>query len=215
MPPSSQAPPGRVAEQPSSGIQHGQMAVSNAAEHDRAGASPLLFGTILFLASELLFFGGLFGAYFALRARTSPWPPEGAELETALAAVATALLVASSGTFHLGLKEAAKGHIAGLRLWIGVTLALGTVFLGIQMYDYSRLSFEVSSHAYGTMYFAMTGLHGLHVLAGLALILVVLGRSAQGAYEVGRVDGVHAVGYYWHFVDVVWVGLFTALFVVR
>ena len=75
--------------------------------------------------------------------------------------------------------------------------------------------FEVSSHAYGTMYFAMTGLHGLHVLAGLALMLVVLAGAAQGAYREGGADGVHAVGYYWHFVDVVWIGLFATLFLVR
>ena len=191
------------------------MALSTSTAHEHPGASPLLFGTILFLASELLFFGGLFGAYFALRARTSQWPPDGVELETLLAAVATALLVLSSGTFHLGVRHAARGRIAGLRRWIVVTLTLGTVFLGIQVFDYSRLTFEVSSHAYGTMYFAMTGLHGMHVLAGLVLMLVVVGRSAQGAYAAGEIDGLHAVGYYWHFVDVVWIGLFSTLFLVR
>ncbi|HEX7247903.1 MAG TPA: heme-copper oxidase subunit III [Actinomycetota bacterium] len=193
------------------------MALVAAAEPDqeRPGASPLLFGTILFLASELLFFGGLFGAYFALRARTSPWPPEGVELDTMVSAVATALLLLSSGTFHLATTRAGRADIAGLRTWIAVTLGLGSVFLGFQLYDYSRLAFEVSSHAYGTMYFAMTGLHGLHVLAGLVLMLVVLARAAQGAYRDGGADGVHAVGYYWHFVDVVWLGLFATLFLVR
>jgi cytochrome c oxidase subunit III len=195
------------------------MALAAAAEpgtdHDNPGASPLLFGTILFLASELLFFGGLFGAYFSLRARTSPWPPEGVELDTVVSAAATVLLVLSSGSFHLAATRAERADIAGLRAWIAVTLGLGSVFLGLQLYDYSRLGFEVSSHAYGTMYFAMTGLHGLHVLAGLALMLVVLAGAAQGAYREGGADGVHAVGYYWHFVDVVWIGLFTTLFLVR
>ena len=190
------------------------MALSTSTASEHPGASPLLFGTILFLASELLFFGGLFGAYFALRARTAQWPPDGVELEPVLAAVATALLVLSSGTFQLGVRDAARGR-TGLRRWIVVTLALGATFMGIQMFDYSRLSFEVSSHAYGTMYFAMTGLHGVHVLAGLALMLVVLGRSAQGAYTAGQIDGLHAVGYYWHFVDAVWIGLFATLFLVR
>ncbi len=191
------------------------MALSTSTAHEHPGASLLLFGTILFLASELLFFGGLFGAYFALRARTSQWPPGGVELETVLAAVATALLVLSSGTFHLGVRDAARGRIAGLRRWIVVTLALGAMFMGIQVFDYSRLSFEVSSHAYGTMYFAMTGLHGMHVLAGLVLMLVVLGRSGHGVFVPGKIDGLHAVGYYWHFVDAVWIGLFATLFLVR
>lgn len=189
--------------------------VSSSAAQERPGAPPILFGTILFLASELLFFGGLFGAYFALRAQTSPWPPSVVELETSLAAVATALLVLSSVTYHAGLTAARREHIAGLRVWILITLALGAVFLGIQMYDYARLPFEVSTNAYGTMYYAMTGLHGLHVLAGLVLMLVVLARTAQGAYREGRTDGMHAVGYYWHFVDVVWIALFTTLFLVR
>ena len=189
--------------------------VSTSATHERPGAAPILFGTILVLASELLFFGGLFGAYFALRAETSPWPPEGVELETTLAAIATALLVLSSGTFHLGLVAARRDRAGGLRVWIALTLMLGVAFLGIQLYDYSALTFEVSSSAYGTMYYAMTGLHGLHVAAGLALLVLVLARAARGTYRAGRIDGMHAVGYYWHFVDIVWVGLFATLFLVR
>src|SRR5688500_14800833 len=121
--------------------------VSRSAAHARPGASPILFGTILFLASELLFFGGLFGAYFALRAETSPWPPEGVELETTLAAIATVLLLLSSGTFHMGLVAARRDRAGGLRVWVGLTLVLGVAFLGIQLYDYSALSFEVSSSA--------------------------------------------------------------------
>ena len=189
--------------------------VSTSAAQHRPGASPILFGTILFLASELLFFGGLFGAYYALRAQTSPWPPEGVELETLLAAIATMLLVLSSGTFHLGLVAARRERIGGLKVWIGVTLLLGALFLSLQVLDYSRLSFEVSSHAYGTMYFAMTGLHWLHVAAGLVLMCVVFLRVGRGAYRDGQIDGLHAVGYYWHFVDIVWIGLFATLFLVR
>ena len=188
--------------------------VSTSAAQHRAGASPILFGTILFLASELLFFGGLFGAYYALRAETSAWPPDGVELETLLAAVATALLVLSSGTFHLGLVAARREHrrSPGLdrdhpRAGSAVPLAPGTRL--------PRLSFEVSSHAYGTMYYAMTGLHWLTVAAGLVLMLAVLGRISQGAYRGGHIDGLHAVGYYWHFVDIVWIGLFATLFLVR
>lgn len=184
------------------------------AQH-REGAAPILFGTILFLASELLFFGGLFGAYFALRAETSPWPPRVVVLEAAVAATATALLVLSSFTFHLGLVAARRERPSGVRVWVVVTIVLGAVFLSLQMYDWLRLPFEVSSNAYGTMYYAMTGLHGLHVVAGLVLMIVALARLAQGAYRGGRVDGLHAVGYYWHFVDIVWVALFTTLFLVR
>ena len=176
---------------------------------------PILFGTILFLASELLFFGGLFAAYFALRAQTSPWPPAGIELDLLLPAIGTVLLVVSSLTYQAGMVAGERGSLRGLRAWLVVTLALGATFLGVQLWDYAHLGFEVSSHAYGTMFFAMTGFHGLHVAAGLVLMVVVLGRASQGAYRGGAIDGPHAIGYYWHFVDVVWIGLFTALYVLR
>ena len=139
------------------------------------------------------------------------------ELETTLAAIATALLVLSSGTFHLGLVAARRDRARGLRGGSSVTLAARAPRSSASSsFDYSALTFEVSSSAYGTMYYAMTGLHGLHVAAGLVLMLVVLGRAARGALpRQARIDGMHAVGYYWHFVDIVWVGLFATLFLVR
>ena len=176
---------------------------------------PLLFGTVLFLASELLFFGSLFAAYFALRSQTAPWPPEGVVLDLLIPAIGTALLVLSSITFQIGLVAGERGHRSGLRTWIAASLLLGIVFLGLQLWDYTQLGFEVSSHAYGTIFFAMTGFHGLHVAAGIVLMLVILGRLAQGAYQDGRVESVHAIGYYWHFVDVVWIALFAVLYLVR
>jgi cytochrome c oxidase subunit 3 len=162
-----------------------------------------------------LFFGGLFGAYFALRASTAPWPPVGVELDTLLATAGTLILVMSSFTFQAGVRAAEGGRLAGLRMWSSMTLALGVAFLGIQWWDWYHLDFGVSSHAYGTMFFAMTGFHGLHVAGGLVLMLVIVGRMAQGAYRDGNVTGPQAVAYYWHFVDVVWLALFATLFVLR
>jgi cytochrome c oxidase subunit 3 len=183
-------------------------------EHADGRTSPVRFGTIVFLASETLLFGGLFAAYFTLRAQTSPWPPEGVDLDVTLAAAATLVLIVSSLTFHLGARAAERGSHAGLRAWILVTLALGVTFLAMQTYDYAQLSFSVSDHAYGTMYWSLTGLHFLHVLAGSVLMVVVLARAAQGAFR-DDTDGLHAIGYYWHFVDVVWIALFLTLFVLR
>jgi cytochrome c oxidase subunit III len=176
---------------------------------------PLLFGVILFIASELMFFAGLFASYFFLRAATSPWPPAGIELQTLPSAIATAVLVLSSGTFQMGIRAARGGDVPAMRRWIALTFLLGAGFVGAQAHDWTTLSFRVSSNAYGTLFFGMTGFHGLHVIGGLMLMLVILGRSAQGAYEGGEIRGVEAVGYYWHFVDVVWLGLFSALFLIR
>ena len=178
-------------------------------------APPVLFGVIVFLASELLLFGGLFAAYFGLRSETSPWPPGGVRLDVVLGALGTALLLVSSVTFHVGAKAAERGRPGAFRAWIGFTMALGVAFLGVELYDWLTLDFSVSTHAYGTMYYTMTGIHWLHVAAGLVLMLVVLGRLSQGAYRDGNLDGVHAAAYYWHFVDGVWVALFLTLFVLR
>jgi cytochrome c oxidase subunit 3 len=188
---------------------------SVSSEHHEQPASPLLFGTILFLASDLLLFGGLFAAYFGLRAETDPWPPAGVHLETGLAAAATVLLVVSSFTFHAGLVAGGRGRRGAMRNWIVLTFFLGAGFVALQMTDYVRLDFRISSNAYGTLYWTMTGMHALHVVAGLILMLVLLGRMSQGAYRDGRLDGPHAFSYYWHFVDIVWVGLFTTLFLLR
>jgi cytochrome c oxidase subunit 3 len=177
--------------------------------------SPLRFGTIVFLASELLFFGGLFAAYFTLRGETSPWPPAGVELATAITAVGTAMLVASSFTFQAGVTRAGRGDLRGFRWWVAVSFVLGAGFLAVEVHDWLELPFSAATHAYGTMYYAMTGFHGLHVIAGLVLMIVVLGRAAQGAYRDGRIDGLESVAYYWHFVDVVWIALFATIFLLR
>jgi cytochrome c oxidase subunit III len=177
--------------------------------------APIRFGTIVFLASELVFFGGLFAAYFTLRSQTTPWPPSGVELDVARPSLATALLVLSSFTFVVGLRGARAGRLASLSRWILVTILLALAFLGFQLLDWVQAGFSVSSHAYGSMVYAMTGFHGLHVMAGVLLMLVILGRMAQGAYRDGNVDGPEAVGYYWHFVDAVWIGLYATIFLLR
>jgi cytochrome c oxidase subunit III len=181
----------------------------------RPHVSSLLFATILFLASELLFFGGLFAAYFNLRAETSPWPPEGVELEVVAATMGTLLLVVSSFTLQAGIVAGGRSRVRAMRGWTLATIVLGSAFIGIQLFDWLHLDFGVSSHAYGTMFYAMTGFHGLHVVAGLLLMLVVLARSVQGAYRDGNVEGAEAIAYYWHFVDVVWIALYATIFLLR
>ena len=176
---------------------------------------PLLFGTVLFLASEVIFFGSLFAAYFALRAQTDPWPPQGVELEMLLPTIGTVLLVLSSVTFQLGVGAGERGRVGTLGGWTAASLLLGGAFLGLQVYDWTHLDFTVSSHAYGTIFYTMTGFHGLHVAAGLILMVVILGRLSQDAFRGGRVESVHAIGYYWHFVDVVWLALFATLYLLR
>ena len=177
--------------------------------------NPLLFGTVAFLSSELMFFGALFAAYFTLRAASAVWPSPDARLDVLEPAIATTLLVISSFTMQRALGGARNGDVDGMRAWVGVTLALGTLFIASQVRTWRIEDFRISTNAYGTMFYGMTGFHALHVAVGLLLMVVVLGRSAQGAYRDGRLGGLESVTYYWHFVDVVWIALFATIYLVR
>jgi cytochrome c oxidase subunit III len=184
----------------------------------RPGGRPALLtvGTVVWLASELMFFSGLFAAYFTVRGLSEgPWPPEGVELEPAIAGLFTLFLVASSGTMQLGVRSLTRGDRRRFRMWVGVTLVLGTVFLGNQLREYAGLSFHVDSHAYGSAFYLMTGFHGLHVLGGMVAMVVLLGRSMNARFGAGETPAVEVVSYYWHFVDVVWVGLFATIYLLK
>jgi cytochrome c oxidase subunit 3 len=181
----------------------------------RQQPSMLAVGTVVWLASELMFFGGLFAAYFTLKAEARQWPPPGVELETLLSAIFTLFLIASSGTMVLAVRSLERGDRSGMVRWILVTLALGVLFLANQIREFYSLDFRVSSNSYGSIYYLMTGFHALHVLAGLLLMLVAL-AIATGPGPLGRrAPAVDSIGYYWHFVDVVWIGLFATIFIIR
>ena len=179
---------------------------------ERAGRpSTLGVGTVTFLASELMFFSGLFAAWFSLRSANDAWPPEGVELDVVLTGVATAVLITSSFTMHRAHRAADAGDRTSAVRWILVTVGLALLFLSNQAYEYASVDFSMSSHAYGSMFFLMTGFHGLHVLAGigvmLAVVWVVSGRSRASLDQT-----VMVTSYYWHFVDVVWVAMFATIY---
>ena len=152
--------------------------------------SPLGVGVVVWLASELMFFSGLFAAYFTLRATDHPWPPPGVELATARTAVATVVLVASSFTMHLASKAASANRRATAVRWLVVTALLGMAFLSNQAIEYVQAPFSISSHAYGSIFYLMTGFHGLHVIGGLifmaAVSATILGRSVASAGALHR-----------------------------
>ncbi len=186
-----------------------------ASAREQPRADPVVFGMVLFLASEVMFFGALFGAYFFLRSTTSPWPPDGVRLDALEPVLATALLVASSGTVQLAERSAERADPRRASLLLLATVALGLVFLGSQVRTWFTDEFGIASHAYGTLFYAMTGFHALHVSAGLILMVAVL-PVTLAAIRTGRSRGpLTATIYYWHFVDVVWLGLFATLYLVQ
>jgi cytochrome c oxidase subunit 3 len=176
--------------------------------------STLGVGVVVWLASELMFFAGLFGAYFTLRGINDPWPPSGVHLETVTTSLATVVLVSSSGAMHLAVVAAKRGDRRASARWLGVTALMGAIFLCNLAFEYAEADFEIDSNAYGSIFYLMTGFHGLHVVGGLvfmgAVAVAIAGRSRAPAHET-----VEVCGYYWHFVDVVWVAMFATIYVLR
>ncbi|WP_374209484.1 heme-copper oxidase subunit III [Klenkia sp. PcliD-1-E] len=177
-------------------------------------------GTIIWLASELMFFAGLFAMYFTARARAGePWPPPPTELDLPYAVVFTTILVASSVTCQLGVFAAEQGNVYGLRRWFTITFVMGLVFVLGQANEYRVLVTEhgtsISSSTYGSVFFLTTGFHGLHVIGGLIAFVFVLMRSTMGRFTPAQATSAIVVSYYWHFVDVVWIGLFATIYLIR
>jgi len=174
---------------------------------------PTNVGMVVWLASELMFFSGLFAAWFTLRANARVWPPEGVELETARTAAATAVLLASSATMHLAVVAARRYDRSASVRWLVATVAMGAVFIANQAVEYAEASFQVGSHAYGSIFYLMTGFHGLHVLGGLLFLLVIAG-VVGGRSKAPAERTVEMAASYWHFVDVVWVAMFTVVYLI-
>ncbi|MEK6192168.1 MAG: cytochrome c oxidase subunit 3 [Chloroflexota bacterium] len=183
----------------------------------RQGGFPIpLVGMLLFISSEVMFFGGLFATYFSARASfAGAWgPPPGApELEILPVPLPiTLILLTSSITMHWAVRAIGRGDSGRLRLWLVVTLGLGLVFLAGQIYDYTTLGFGISDGVYGTVFYTLTGFHGAHVFGGVVGLSILTARAGQGQFSARNHVAVEAVSYYWHFVDVVWVALFTTLY---
>jgi cytochrome c oxidase subunit 3 len=175
----------------------------------------LAVGTVVWLASELMFFSGLFAAYFTLRSQTAVWPPPDVNLDTTTATLATILLVLSSGTLQLGVRAVERDDRKRFLAWLTLTFGLGAVFVGAQALDWSRLHFGISSHAYGSAFYVMTGFHGLHVIGGLVAMMIMGGRAASARFGADDFPSVEMLSYYWHFVDVVWIGLYATIFFLK
>ena len=190
-------------------------------------------GTIIWLSSELMFFAALFAMYFTIRSvdkgQGLPWP--GAHLNILLGSINTLVLLASSVTCQMGVFAVERGQIKrtrsifhpmswGLREWYVLSFLMGLYFVLGQGYEYLDLiraqGLTLSSSAYGSVFYIPTGFHGLHVIGGLVAFIFLLGRTyaAKRLTHETQVSAI-VVSYYWHFVDVVWIGLFTTIYLIH
>jgi cytochrome c oxidase subunit 3 len=168
----------------------------------------------LFIASEVMLFGSFFTAYFFVRVvnEATEWPPEGFHLPVFVAGVNTLILVTSSFTMHWALQAIKRGHRAGLQAGLVLTLALGWSFLLTQVLEYSRIGFAPKDGAFATIFYGLTGLHGAHVLVGLTILTFATVRAFRGHYSREHHHGVEVPGIYWHFVDVMWIVVYSTVY---
>ena len=177
-------------------------------------------GTIIWLSSELMFFAGLFAMFFTVKAQntTGHWPMEPTHLDKPYALIVTIVLVASSFTCQMGVFAAEKGDVFALRRWFTITFIMGLIFVLGQLNEYLSLVHEgikINGDGYGSMFYLTTGFHGLHVTGGLIAFIVYMIRTTMGRFTPAQATSAIVVSYYWHFVDVVWIGLFSVIYFIR
>jgi cytochrome c oxidase subunit 3 len=175
---------------------------------------PQVLGILLFIVSEVMVFGAFFTAYFFIRvAQGDPWPAPGTNLPVEVAGVNTAILMSSSLTMHWAQESIKKGNRFGLKAGMLTTFLLGCSFLFIQINEYANIGFAPQDHAQQTIFYSLTGLHGAHVFIGLLLLLFVTIRSFRGHYSPEEHRGVEVPGIYWHFVDIMWIVVYSTVYV--
>ena len=211
------------------------MAVSREAEPGM-GVYNMKLGMWVFLLSEVMFFTSLIGSYVILRfAHPDQFAAPGEVLNVPLTAMNTFFLICSSVSMVKAFAAIQKGDQKGLKLWLLVTIVIGSIFVGIQAYEYNVLIAEhfvpaaaeygamgrgvhegpvVGGPLYGATFFTMTGFHGAHVTIGVLCLIFVLVRAMRGAYSATDHRGVEIIGLYWHFVDLVWIILFTIVYLI-
>ncbi len=191
---------------------HGPPEAHNSSRIDRQ-----TLGILLFIVTETMLFGAFFAAYFFIRvvSNTGPWPPDPFELPVSVAFVNTLILLSSSFTMHWALESIRAGNHRGLKMGLVTTFLLGATFLFIQINEYIHIGFSARDGAFGSIFYGLTGLHGAHVFVGLTLLAIASNRAFRGHYGPEAKDhlGVEVPGIYWHFVDVMWIIVFTTVYV--
>ena len=188
---------------------HGPPEAHNSSTVDRQ-----MLGMLLFIISEIMVFGAFFTAYFFIRVvNGNPWPATNEELPLAIAGFNTLVLVSSSLTMHWALEAAKRNNRNAMKLGMVATLLLGATFLMVQINEYVHLGFAPYDSAQASVFYGLTGLHGAHVFIGLLLLLFAAIRVFRGHFTPAEHRGIEVPGIYWHFVDVMWIIVWTTVYV--
>jgi cytochrome c oxidase subunit 3 len=173
-------------------------------------------GMLLFIGSEIMLFGSFFAAYFFIRVVNpdagDTWPPKPYEFPVFVAGVNTCILVTSSFTMHWALQCIKRGERKGFLAGMVLTFLMGLAFLCTQVVEYLHVGFNTGAGAFASVFFGLTGLHGAHVAVGLSLLLMVIIRGSRGHFSPEHHHGVELPGIYWHFVDVMWIVVYTTVY---
>jgi cytochrome c oxidase subunit III len=171
-------------------------------------------GMLLFIISEVMLFGAFFTAYFFIRVvNGDQWfPVDGHELPKVIAGFNTAVLISSSFTMHWALEGARNENRNAMRVGLLTTFLLGLTFLAVQVNEYVHLGFAPHDNAQGTIFYGLTGLHGAHVFVGLTLLSFATIRAFRGHFTAKEHRGVEVPGIYWHFVDVMWIVVYSTVY---
>ncbi len=188
-------------------------AVAHTYQPYRTGLPPSMLGLVLFLGSELALFGAFFMYYGYKRLLDNyDWPQPGMHIPADETGINTMILVASSFTAELALLSLMRRRRTGLSVWLVVTFILGAIFLALQAVEYGNLDFTPKDKAAGSIFYSLTGLHGAHVAIGLLLLLFCIVRAVRGHFSREEHQGLAASLLYWHFVDIVWILLYTVVY---
>lgn len=176
---------------------------------------PVVLGMVVFIASETMFFSALFATYYNLKARTEVWPPPHVHLEQIGPALGTAFLLCSSLAMFPMLRALERRNFAAASAWLYAAILGGLGYIGVAMHGYSNQSFGMRSSAYGSIYVTMTGFHLLHVAAGVLMLLGLYFGLRSPTFRTVRHEGAEAISYYWHFVTIMWIGIYATVYWIR
>jgi heme/copper-type cytochrome/quinol oxidase subunit 3 len=191
--------------------------VADHGEHTSTGISNAKLGMWVYLGSDCLLFGSLISTYLLLRHRSVGGPTPDDVFDIPFTSVSSFVLLMSSLTMALAVASITRGDVQRNRAWLATTAMLGGVFIGGQVYEFTtfyREGLGYTTNIFGSAFYTLTGFHGIHVSVGIVMLMSLLVMSLRGNLGPDKAEAVEIVGLYWHFVDIVWIVIFTVVYLI-